>query len=200
MGTIVLKFLDTSLAERESLTGSRIMEKKIRFKSKDPELWEKIEAVYPDKSEEYKKEIYDQLCSETRIATLKHQVAILEDTITLKEQLAKQWSRKGGKAEKELKGVLKAIKMILPKVEKKDPFSLFNHFVKYHKGVESALNIPIKGGVCKVFAMMGEDKKGNPRVKIYQILGVSDEDLDDSTLEGIVLPTLRKYVRKVKQK
>ena len=180
------------------------MEKKIRFKPKDAELWKTIETVYPGKSAEYKKEVYDLLCPESKIATLKHHVAILEDTITLKEcylkQRAKDRSAKGGKAEKELKGVLKAIKMILPKAEKTDAFSLFNHFVKCHKGVESALNIPIKEGVCKVFAMMGKDKKGNPRAKIYQIFGVSDEDLDDSTLQGIVLPTFRRYIRKVKQK
>jgi hypothetical protein len=113
---------------------------------------------------------------------------------------AKTAPAKGGGAKKELKGILKAIKMILPKAEKTDAFSLFNHFVKCHKGVESALNIPIKEGVCKVFAMMGKDKKGKPRAMIYQILGVSDEDLDDRTLQGIVLPTFRRYVRKAKQK
>lgn len=80
------------------------MKKKIRFKPKDAELWKRIEAVYPGKSAEYKKELYDLLCPESRIAALKHHVSILENIDTLKERylkkLAKDRSAKGGKASK----------------------------------------------------------------------------------------------------
>lgn len=117
----------------------------------------------------------------------------------VQKQIARLQSKHGGDAEKEAKGILKAIKMILPSAEKKDAYSLLNYFVNHHKGIDLALNVPMTKGVCKVFSMIGKDKTGMQRAMIFEIRGDSSDELDDTTLHGVKLPTFRRYVRKAKK-
>lgn len=73
---------------------------------RDAELWKRIEAVYPGKSAEYKKEVYDLLCPEYKIEMLKDVIASMEKTQTIALPLAfygkdlkkraKEWSSRGG--------------------------------------------------------------------------------------------------------
>jgi|GEM_PF-4824111 len=44
------------------------------------DLWDRIEAAFPDKSAEYKKEVYDLLCPEYKIEMLKDVIAAMEKT------------------------------------------------------------------------------------------------------------------------
>jgi hypothetical protein len=100
------------------------MEKKAESK-RDIELWKRIEAVYPDKSAEYREEVYDLLCPEHTIEMLKDVIASMEKTQTIALPLAfygknlkertKGWSSKGGRGHGKNPAVFEAIKYALAK-------------------------------------------------------------------------------------
>ncbi len=153
------------------------MEKRIRFKPKDAELWKRIKAVYPDKSAEYKKEVYDFLCSEAKIARLKDHVAILEKTETILypwamygkdlKKRAKENSSKGGGRPKGREIYVLACRQIITEYEIKTPLECWKVFAKKYNNPIDTLKIKKGSDFCEVYFEEGDYDKNEPDLLMY---------------------------------
>jgi hypothetical protein len=111
---------------------------------KHPELWKRIEAVYPGKSEEYKKEVYDLLCPEYKIKMRESVIASMEKMQSIALPLAfygkdlkkraKERSAKGGSVPKKDPGLMFAIEYAWVHSKEKTCLALWSFLKKACKG------------------------------------------------------------------
>ncbi|MCJ7783486.1 MAG: hypothetical protein MUP41_06095 [Desulfobacterales bacterium] len=100
---------------------------------------------------------------------------------------------KGGQKPKERSMIKQAMIKSLPKIEKKDAFSLWLYFAKNHYGFQKALRVE-EHNIFFQIDIKGIDKETIPikeaakRGKLFQMFLN-----EDSTMKGIKLPTFRQY-------